>query len=193
MHALFSRLRNARPQPGAIPKALLRAWERFGFYLSLALALALIGGAAVAIRNRALPQAAPVVRMAAPSETAAPEPEPSSAPALSLFWPLEGEILTNHAPLSAVYQPGLGLYTAHSGVDIAGSAGAEVYAAADGTVSLIERSPLYGCVMEIAHEDGFVTRYGGLTADARILQGSHVRAGAPIGYLSDSAHGESYL
>lgn len=40
-------------------QALRRAWDRWGFYASLALVLALIGGGAAAIRNRPAPEIAP--------------------------------------------------------------------------------------------------------------------------------------
>jgi murein DD-endopeptidase MepM/ murein hydrolase activator NlpD len=48
----------------------------------------------------------------------------------------------------------------HKGVDIAGKENAEVYATAAGIVSFAGQMDGYGNLVEITHEDGYITRYG---------------------------------
>lgn len=172
-------------------QALRRAWDRWGFYASLALVLALIGGGAAAIRNRPAPEIAPVAAMQPVLES--PAPTASAAPAPPMQWPLEGEILVGHSPESAVYQPALGAFTAHVGIDIAGQAGDAVRAVADGTAAAFYASPSYGYVLEIEHPGGLVTRYGGLAAACPVQPGDRVSAGQTVGTLGSVLCGESYL
>lgn len=124
---------------------------------------------------------------------ASPAPTATAAPMPLFQWPLSGEILMAHSPESAVYQPALGAFTAHEGVDIASRAGETVCAAADGTVVAFYASSQYGYVLEIAHVDGLVTRYGGLSATALAQSGDRVRAGQAVGTVGDAPCGESHL
>ncbi len=182
MARLFSRIQKVWQKAlGACSfQSLRRAWDRWGFYISLALALILIGYGAVAIRNRPAREVAPVAAMQ--PALASPAPTATAAPMPLFQWPLSGEILMAHSPESAVYQPALGAFTAHEGVDIASRAGETVCAAADG-----------GYVLEIAHVDGLVTRYGGLSATALAQSGERVRAGQAVATVGDVPCGESHL
>lgn len=128
MARLFSRIQKVWQKAlGACSfQSLRRAWDRWGFYVSLALALTLIGYGAVAIRNRPAREVAPVAAMQ--PALASPAPTATAAPMPLFQWPLSGEILMAHSPESAVYQPALGAFTAHEGVDIASRAGETVCA-----------------------------------------------------------------
>lgn len=193
MARLFSRIQKVWQKAlGACSfQSLRRAWDRWGFYVSLALVLILIGYGAVAIRNRPAREVAPVAAMQ--PALASPAPTATAAPMPLFQWPLSGEILMAHSPESAVYQPALGAFTAHEGVDIASRAGETVCAAADGTVVAFYASSQYGYVLEIAHVDGLVTRYGGLSATALAQSGERVRAGQAVATVGDVPCGESHL
>ena len=180
MARLFSRIQKVWQKAlGACSfQSLRRAWDRWGFYVSLALALTLIGYGAVAIRNRPAREVAPVAAMQ--PALASPAPTATAAPMPLFQWPLSGEILMAHSPESAVYQPALGAFTAHEGVDIASRAGETVCAAADGTVVAFYAFSQYGYVLEIAHVDGLVTRYGGLSATALGKAANACARGRPL-------------
>jgi murein DD-endopeptidase MepM/ murein hydrolase activator NlpD len=83
--------------------------------------------------------------------------------------------------------------TAHAGVDIAGSRGTPVYAAADGTVVSAACTSAYcdrdgnlslagyGNLVELDHGGGIHSRYGHLSAYT-VTAGQQVTAGALIGF-----------
>jgi murein DD-endopeptidase MepM/ murein hydrolase activator NlpD len=87
----------------------------------------------------------------------------------------------------------------HAGVDIAGSRGSPVYAAADGVVvtaactsAYCERDGSlslsgYGNLVELDHGSGVHTRYGHLTAYT-VVPGQRVSAGALIGYQGSTGN-----
>ena len=70
----------------------------------------------------------------------------------------------------------------HRGTDFAAKQGTAVKAMADGTVTAVEKDPLYGNIITIEHE-GFTARYCGLSEKAVVRKGDHVKAGSPIGYI----------
>lgn len=57
--------------------------------------------------------------------------------ATAFTWPLKGELLGEFSLEVLAYDPTMGDWRVHSGIDIAASAGAEVNAIAEGTVSQI--------------------------------------------------------
>ncbi len=76
----------------------------------------------------------------------------------------------------------------HNGLDIIASAGEPVYAAADGIVrNVIKSRKGLGNVVEIDHNNGYVTRYAHL-ADVEAVKGRKVRKGARIGYVGMSGN-----
>ena len=193
MARLFSSIRGwmAQGQRACFFRSLRRAWDQWGFYVSLALVLALIGYGTVAIRNRPVREASPVVAMQ--PALISPTPTATAVPTLLFQWPLSGEILMAHSPESAIYQSALGAFTAHEGIDIASWAGETVCAAADGTIVAFYASSAYGYVLDIEHMGGFVTRYGGLSATSLVQSGERVRAGQDVGTVGDVPCGESHL
>lgn len=62
------------------------------------------------------------------------------------------------------YDPFTGMSAMHAGLDMAGSMGEPIYAAAAGVVSAAGRSGAYGNCVEVAHGKGLSTRYGHLSA-----------------------------
>jgi len=62
------------------------------------------------------------------------------------------------------YDPFTGMSAMHAGLDMAGSMGEPIYAAAAGTVTTAGRSGAYGNCVEVSHGKGLATRYGHLSA-----------------------------
>ncbi len=76
----------------------------------------------------------------------------------------------------------------HNGLDMIAPAGEPVHAAADGIVRNIIRSRKgLGNVVEIAHDDGYVTRYAHL-ADVEVSKGRRLKKGTRIGYVGVSGN-----
>ena len=94
----------------------------------------------------------------------------------------------------------------HAGNDLMAPKMTEVYAAADGIISVIDTSSLAGRYIEIAHQEGWSTRYihlnnddpgtdngradWALTVAPDLRVGSRVEAGEHIGYVGDSGNAE---
>lgn len=94
----------------------------------------------------------------------------------------------------------------HTGNDLMAPKLTEVYAAADGIITVIDTSSLAGRYVEIAHQDGWSTRYihlnnddvgtdngsadWALTVVPGLRVGSRVEAGELIGYVGDSGNAE---
>ncbi len=80
-------------------------------------------------------------------------------------------------------------YRVHLGVDITADAGTPVYAAADGTVEVVEFDPMMGQTVIIAHADGYKTIYRNMQTAIpdEIKAGASVKAGDRIGAVGDTA------
>lgn len=80
--------------------------------------------------------------------------------------------------------PVLNTIRAHKGVDYAAPTGTPVRAAGDGRVIYAGRKGGYGNVVEVAHANGVVTRYGHLSRFARGARaGNRVQQGQVIAYV----------
>ena len=83
--------------------------------------------------------------------------------------------------------PILGIWRAHQGTDYAAAAGTPVRALGDGTVVFAGWKGGYGRVVEIKHRNGFLTRYGHLSAfGAGIKAGASVAISRTIGFVGAS-------
>ncbi|MDL2206092.1 M23 family metallopeptidase, partial [Eubacteriales bacterium OttesenSCG-928-N13] len=163
-------------------KTLRGALNRGAFSLTLAACLAMVGGAAYYARNAgrtptpAAPQPtiAPVVMTPSSVETLEDALARDTAP--QPIWPLSGrEQLTMHDEHAPQWSETLGIWTIHTGVDIAAAAGEAVLATLAGTVVRAERDAQLGNLIEIQHDDGHLSRYANLstmlvTVGERVLQ-----------------------
>lgn len=109
---------------------------------------------------------------------------------LTYVSPLVGEITENHSIDTPVFSDTLGEWRVHTGIDISAEAGANVYAAAAGTVSRVYSDAMLGKTVEITHEDGVVTRYSNLSDSVNVKSGDTVASGAKIGTIGDSSISE---
>lgn len=127
------------------------------------------GAAGAAVGSVASAQPAP-----GPGPIQGPVPRP--VPSAGYSWPLSPApaVLRPFQPPMHPYGPG------HRGVDLAGSAGQQVLAAADGVV--VFAAPLAGRgVVSVQHADGLRSTYEPVTAV--VTAGAAVRRGQLLGHL----------
>lgn len=86
-----------------------------------------------------------------------------------------------------------GSWQTHNGTDFAAEAGSDVYAVSNGYVASVQNDPLWGVVVVIDHNNGFITRYCGLSDQLSVQQGDMVVSGAQIGVVGNTADIESAL
>jgi murein DD-endopeptidase MepM/ murein hydrolase activator NlpD len=85
------------------------------------------------------------------------------------------------------WHPVLGLFRMHKGTDYAASTGTPVRSVGDGTVIFAGWKGGYGRVLEIRHRNGYVTRYGHLSAFAKgVRAGRSVGMGTTVAYVGSS-------
>lgn len=103
--------------------------------------------------------------------------------------PVVGTIMTEHSLTVPVFSDTLHEWRVHTGIDIATKENAEIYAAADGTVSAIYKDEKYGMTVEITHTPDFKTVYSNLseTLPEEISVGAEVKSGDLIATVGDTA------
>ncbi len=83
------------------------------------------------------------------------------------------------------YDPFTGRTAMHQGVDLSGSYGEAVYAAADGVVQRAASTGAYGNMIDLDHDRGLGTRYGHL-AKILVRTGQRVTQGQKIGMMGST-------
>lgn len=83
--------------------------------------------------------------------------------------------------------PFTGERKAHHGIDIAAKAGTPIYPSASGVVSFSGRKDGYGNVVEVKHDNGFVTKYAH-TMENLVKEGDKVDVNSPIAYVGSTGH-----
>lgn len=83
------------------------------------------------------------------------------------------------------YHPITGVYSNHSGMDIAASYGSPIYACASGTVTTATYGTAYGYYVTINHGNGFSTLYGHMCRYV-VSEGQYVTRGQVIGYVGST-------
>lgn len=189
----------------------IRAWMMENAYLvTIGCVMAMVVGCALYTQQLRKKQAADVLAAAqAPEirETASPTPTPIVTPLptiapLSLHigslmqsagaWPLEGRILRAYDAQESILWESLGVWKAHTGIDIAGEAGDNVRACLDGTVNSVSRDELWGWRITLSHDLKGETTYAGLES-CSVSQGMRVTRGQTIGTLLESIPCEAEL
>lgn len=94
-----------------------------------------------------------------------------------------------HLYISSYYgqrlHPILNEYKHHSGIDLPGHTGDNVYATANGVVKKVNQDPTIGKFVRIRHKYGFDTIYGHLSAQ-KVQYGDSVRIGNVIGIVGST-------
>ena len=104
----------------------------------------------------------------------------------SFLLPIGTEISKDYNPNTPVYNPTMGDWRTHSGIDFSGDSGAQVKAIAEGKVTKIYDDALYGTVVEIDHGNEVIARYCGINKETiEIKENGTAKAGALIGYLGE--------
>lgn len=109
----------------------------------------------------------------------------------TLQMPVEGDLIQLYSMENLSYNPTTRDWRTHDGIDICSGVGAEVRAAADGTVASILEDDELGTVVTIRHEGGFMTRYANLDPETKVTVGQTVRQGDPVGAVGTTALMES--
>ena len=90
-----------------------------------------------------------------------------------------------------VYNPTLGDWRTHSGVDIAASVGTNVLAISAGTVQGVYDDDLMGTCVVVDHGDGLTSTYCNLSAKPTVSEGNTVSTGTVLGVVGETAIAES--
>lgn len=113
------------------------------------------------------------------------ETDPYAKPYKDYFsLPLGTDILKDYSPTTPSYNPTLGDWRTHGGIDFSAPDGSQVKSIAYGTVKAVYEDALYGTVVEIDHGNGVVAKYCGMNKNAlEVKAGETVKSGSLIGYL----------
>lgn len=94
-----------------------------------------------------------------------------------------------HLNISSHYgqrlHPILNEYKHHSGIDLPGQSGDNVYVTANGVVKKVNQDPIIGKFIRVRHKYGFETIYGHLSAQS-VQSGDSVRIGCIIGNVGNT-------
>ena len=117
-------------------------------------------------------------------------PVPDSEP---VVLPVLGETVAVFSVEQLIYDATLGDWRTHDGMDIEASAGAEVVAAAAGTVISVTEDSRLGVMVVVDHHNGYVTTYASLQPEPMVAVGDSVSAGEVIGIVGNSSLSEAGL
>ena len=122
------------------------------------------------------------------------DPQPETRAALEVYtWPVKGEVLTPFSVEALAYDPTMGDWRTHAGVDIAAQADTKVLAMRGGTVARIYNDDLMGVCVSVDHGDGLVSTYCGLAEAVSVQEGQAVDTGTILGTVGNTAIAESAL
>lgn len=101
--------------------------------------------------------------------------------------PISGSVSNPFSENKLVKSVTLNEWRTHDGIDIEAPEGTTVKATCDGTVSKVYTDALWGNVVEIEHQNGYVSIYSGLSENPTVKKGQAVSIGQAIGTVSKSA------
>jgi murein DD-endopeptidase MepM/ murein hydrolase activator NlpD len=125
-----------------------------------------------------------------PEETVDSTPVVAEKPTLTVA-PVKGGVVEAFAMEQLIYDPTLGDWRTHDGVDIAADLGTDVLAAANGTVDRVTDDPMMGTTVVLKHADGSQTVYANLESKPPVKAGDTVTAGEVIGAVGATSAAES--
>ena len=143
------------------------------------------------VRTTPTPTPKPTVQ---PTATPAPAPTPTPTPAARkavYTWPVKGEIISGYSLEVLAYDPTMGDWRTHSGIDIAAELGTPVLAVSGGTVESVAQDDLMGMTVIICHANEVKSIYANLAAAPNVKAGDSVDTGTVIGAVGSTAIAES--
>lgn len=187
-----------------------------GFYIVLALCIAVIGISAVSIALNSdggkAPELDPGLSLSNPTEPIATPPVITPSPEVKTdveqdkdavistwksdetyeqpaawVWPVRGEIERKYAVETLAYDVTMKDWRTHDGIDVLADKGTVVRAASDGTVESVTQDDLYGTTVTIDHGNGLKSTYSNLADKPTVKQGDSVNAGDVIGSVGTTA------
>ena len=102
----------------------------------------------------------------------------------TLLWPVDGNVIMNYNMDQSIYFATLDQYKYNPAVVISGQVGAEVKAAAAGTVSAVDTNAQTGTTVSIDMGNGYAAIYGQLK-EVPVQPGEYVTENSVIGYVSE--------
>ena len=112
--------------------------------------------------------------------------EPGPVDDVAMIVPVQGRVGTGFSLTVPVFSETMKDWRVHQGIDYLTDEGAEVVAAADGTVEGVYVSELMGLTVEIRHADGVLSIYQSLSEE-HVTLGQEVTRGDRIGTTGKSA------
>lgn len=108
----------------------------------------------------------------------------SYSEATEMLWPVDGNVIMNYSMDQSIYFATLDQYKYNPAVVISGQVGAEVKAAAAGTVSAVDTNAQTGTTVSIDMGNGYAAIYGQLK-EVPVQPGEYVTENSVIGYVSE--------
>ena len=99
--------------------------------------------------------------------------------------PLNGSVLKEFSRDELVKNATTGDWRIHKGIDIKGASGDRINSISDGTVTELVDSALWGTVVTVDHDNGFIAKYCGLRKDSTVKPGDEIKSGDKIGLLDE--------
>ena len=122
-------------------------------------------------------------------QTAAPK---TPAPAV-YTWPVKGEVLRGVSVDALAYDPTMGDWRTHAGLDIAAQEGFQVLCVSDGVVAEVVEDDLMGVTVVVEHPEGLVSVYSNLAENPVVSVGQEVDTGTVLGTVGATAIAESAM
>ena len=127
-------------------------------------------------------------------EVSLPEEDPAPESVVSrIVSPLAGEMVAVFSVDRLMYDPTLGDWRTHDGIDIRAEAGTPVVATAAGTILSVDEDGRLGVTICIEHTGGYVTTYASLHPETFVEAGQSVEAGTVIGAVGNTSLTEAAL
>lgn len=119
-----------------------------------------------------------------PTQTTEPVEEKTEMKTMA---PVEGEPINTFAIDFLAYNTTTRDWRTHDGIDFSAELGAEVVAAAAGSVYTIYEDESLGMTVVLRHADGYTTHYSNLAKEVAVQVGDTVEAGAVLGTVGQTA------
>ncbi|MCL2740106.1 MAG: M23 family metallopeptidase, partial [Oscillospiraceae bacterium] len=116
-----------------------------------------------------------------------PEAIPVMAAVLEWGRPAKGEEIARYSEDELVFSKTMEDWRVHLGIDYLGDIGSSVMAAADGEVIAVGYDEEWGNYIEIAHINGYISRYASLQKGPPVKKGDLVMRGQVIGGMDRTA------